>query len=89
MNADILYEIYTLTRDSQASDMTIGLAMYRAQHPGEITQEDDRKIREFMGRYGEELSRTFPDRAAFGAAVEAGLAADAALEQVEGKEQES
>ena len=74
-----LYEIYTLTRDNQANDLTIGLAMYRAQHPGLLTHEEDKAIRAFMGRHGRELSDAFPDRAAFDAAVEAGLAADAAL----------
>lgn len=82
-----LYEIYTLTRDNQAPDLTIGLALYRDQHPDLLTQEEDRTIREFMGRHGQELSEAFPDRAAFDAAVEAGLAADAALEQTDGKEQ--
>lgn len=86
---DHLYAIYTLTRDNQAPDLTTGLAMYRDQHPGLLTQEDDRAIREFMGRHGQELSQAFPDRTAFDAAVEAGLAADAALEQADGKEQES
>lgn len=78
-----LYEIYTLTRENQAPDLTIGLALYRDQHPGLLTQEEDRAIREFMGRHGLELSKAFPDRTAFYDAVEVGLAADTAMKQID------
>ena len=74
-----LYEIYTLTQANQAPDLTIGLAMYRAQHPGLVSQEEDKALREFMGRHGQDLAKAFPDREAFDAAVEAALAEDAAL----------
>ena len=76
-----LYAIYTLTRQAKAPDLTIGLAMYREQNPGLLTQEEDRALRTFMGRHGQALSDAFPDRAAFDAAVEAGLAEDEALSQ--------
>ena len=87
MNADILYEIYTITRDNQANDLTIGLAMYRAQHPGLLTHEEDKAIRAFMGRHGRELSDAFPDRTAFDAAVEACENADD-LEAEEAREKD-
>ena len=78
MNADTLYGIYETTRENHAPDTTIGLAMFKAEHPEvKITHEEDRKIREFMGAYGQELAAAFPDRDAFATAVAAGMAEDA------------
>ncbi|MEM5780685.1 MAG: hypothetical protein AAGU02_06025 [Lawsonibacter sp.] len=77
MNAITLYKIYETTRENQAPDLTIGLAMYKAEHPGVITHEQDREIREFMGRHGQELAKAFPDPEAFAKAVSAGEAEDA------------
>ena len=82
MKMEHLYEVYETTRANQAMDLTIGLAMFKAEHPEiQITQEEDRAMREFMGRYGQELAAAFPNREKFQAAVEAGLARDALLEQ--------
>ena len=77
MNAIKLYGIYETTRANQALDLTIGLAMYKAEHPGVITHEQDREIREFMGRHGQKLAAAFPDPEAFAKAVSAGVAEDA------------
>ena len=77
MNAIVLYKIYETTRANQAPDLTIGLAMYHKDHPGVITHEQDKQIREFMGKHGQELAKAFPDPVAFAAAVASGEAADA------------
>ncbi len=77
MNAIILYNIYETTRANKAPDLTIGLAMYKAEHPGVITHEQDREIREFMGRHGQELAAAFPDPEKFTYAVAACAAEDA------------
>ncbi len=76
MNAIVLYSIYETTRNNKAPDTTIGLAMYKAEHPGVITHEQDREIREFMGRHGQELAKVFPDPEAFARAVADGEAKD-------------
>ncbi|MEA4933371.1 MAG: hypothetical protein VB071_07315 [Lawsonibacter sp.] len=66
MNAIVLYGVYETTHKSHAPDTTIGLAMFKAEHPEvKITQEEDRKIREFMGCHGQELAKAFPDPVAF------------------------
>ncbi|MEA4932936.1 MAG: hypothetical protein VB071_05030 [Lawsonibacter sp.] len=78
MNAITLYGIYETTRKNHAPDTTIGLAMFKAEHPEvKITQEEDKAMREFMGQHGQELAAAFPDRDAFAAAVAAGMAEDA------------
>ena len=70
MNAIILYGIYEATRDNKAPDLTIGLAMYKAEHPEvTITHEEDKAIREFMGKHGQKLAKAFPDPEAFAKAV--------------------
>ena len=71
-----LYDIYALTQAVDAPDLTIGLAHYRERHP-ELTQEEDRTLREFMGRHGQELAKAFPHWTQFAAAVEAAQARDA------------
>lgn len=76
MNAITLYNIYEVTRKNQAPDLTIGLAMFKAENPGVITHEEDKAFREFMGRYGRELAGAFPDRDKFAAAVAEGIAED-------------
>lgn len=78
MNAIVLHEIYSITRENKLPDLTIGLAMFKAEHPEvTITHEEDKAIREFMGRHGQELAAAFPDRDAFAKAVAAGMVEDA------------
>ena len=64
MNANILFEIYEITRDKEQSDLVFGLAMYKVDHP-EITYEEDKAIREFMGRHGQKLAKAFPNKEKF------------------------
>ena len=76
MNAITLYEIYTITRENKLPDLTIGLAMYHEKHPGVITHEQDKQLREFMGKHGQELAKAYPDPVAFAKVVAAGVTAD-------------
>ena len=74
----MLYELYEITEKNDAPDLaTVGMAMLREKHP-EITHEEDRAMREFTGRHGQELAAAYPDREAFEAAVAAGVAEDEA-----------
>lgn len=79
MKANTLYGIYESTRANQVPDLTIGLAMYKDEHPEDpISHEEDKAIREFIGRHGQELAQAFvagPD--AFAEAVAACEAKDA------------
>jgi len=76
MNTEMLYELYEITEKNDAPDLaTVGMAMLREKHP-EITHEEDRAMREFTGRHGQELAAASPDKEAFEAAVEAGIQAD-------------
>lgn len=88
MNANTLYGIYETTRENQAPDLTIGLAMYKDEHPEDpIPHEEDKAIREFIGRHGQKLARAFvagPD--AFAEAVAACEAEDAEKAAQEARE---
>ena len=75
-----LYDIYALTQAAGAPDLTVGVALYRERHP-ELTQEEDRALREFMGRHGQELAKAFPHWTVFAAAEEAAQARDAKAAQ--------
>ncbi|MEA4934812.1 MAG: hypothetical protein VB071_14705 [Lawsonibacter sp.] len=78
MNAIIVYDIYKTTREHKAPDTTIGLALYKDEHPEvTISKQEDKAIREFMGQHGEALAKAFPDPVAFFKAVEDGVAKDA------------
>lgn len=81
MNTELLYELYEITEKNDAPDLaTVGMAMLREKHP-EITHEEDRAMREFTGRHGQELAAAYPDREAFEAAVAAGVAEDEAAKE--------
>ncbi|MEA4933459.1 MAG: hypothetical protein VB071_07770 [Lawsonibacter sp.] len=81
MNAIILYNVFETTAKNDAPDTTIGLAMFKAEHPEvKISHEEDRKIREFMGQHAEALGEAFPDRDAFAKAVADCEAKDKAAE---------
>ena len=70
MNAIVLYGIYDTTRINKCNDLTIGLAMYKAEHPEvAISHEEDKAIREFMGRHGQKLAAAYPDPVKFADAV--------------------
>lgn len=77
MDAKILYKVYETTKEKNAPDLTLGLAILKDEHPEmKITHEQDKNIREFIGRHGQELAAAFPDKEAFEAAVAAGIKAD-------------
>ena len=77
MDAKILYDIYTITRDMGLKDLTFGLGQYHADHPGAISHDQDKAIREFMGRHGKALSKAYPGGyEAFCVAVASGIAED-------------
>lgn len=60
MNPITLYGIYEATRDNKALDLTIGLAMFQAEHPDvTISHEEDKAIREFIGKHSKELADGF------------------------------
>ena len=78
MNTEMLYELYEITEKNDAPDLaTVGMAMLREAHP-EITHEEDKAMRDFTGRHGQELAAAYPDKEAFEAAVAAGVAEDEA-----------
>lgn len=72
MNTNILYDIYTINRETEGEDLAVSLAKYKAARPGAVSHEDDKAIREFVGAYGPELACAFDQgREAFEAAVDA------------------
>ena len=79
MNANYIYDIFETTRKNDAPDLTIGLAMLRAEKPIPEGMTDD-GIREFLGRHYEALVDAFKagDREAFAEAVAACEAEDTA-----------
>ena len=81
MNADYIYDIFETTRENNAPDLNVGLAMLRESKP--IPEGmTDRDIREFMGRHYEKLVAAYraKDRYVFGAGVAACVAADSAVQ---------
>lgn len=70
MNANILYNIYTLCANEGHVDIaTIGMAKFRAMHP-EITDSEAKAIREFVGKHGKALAKAFHDKDKFTKEVE-------------------
>lgn len=59
MNASVLYEIYQDTRNYNFKDLTQGVGQYHADHPGQLSHEEDKAIREFVGRHGQRLAVAF------------------------------
>nr|DAF20365.1 MAG TPA: hypothetical protein [Caudoviricetes sp.] len=71
MNTNILYDIYTINRETEGEDLTISLAKYQAEHQGAVSQEEARALREFVGRHGKALAVAFrKGKAAFTAVAE-------------------
>lgn len=76
-----LYDVFALCAEKDCNDLTIALAMFKADHPeADITHEKDKEMRGFMALHYEELVDAFKahDRAAFDAAVAAMIEADKA-----------
>lgn len=77
MNTNKLYNIYETNREHSFHDLIIGLAQFKSDHPGTVSQEEDKAIRQIIGAHGPELAKAFPDREKFAAAVAEGMAEDA------------
>lgn len=63
MKANTLYDIFETTKKNGAPDLTIGLAMLRAERH-DITDDEDKAMREFIGRHYDVLVaayKTGPD----------------------------
>lgn len=71
MNTNTLYEIYTINKQTPGEDLTISMAKFQSEHPGEVSHEEAKTIREFVGRHGKTLAVAFrKGKAAFQAVVE-------------------
>ena len=70
MNTNILYEIYTINKQTPGEDLTISLAKFQAEHQGAVSHEEAKAMREFVGRHGKALAVAFrKGKAAFTAWV--------------------
>lgn len=77
MNTNILYDIYTINRETEGEDLTISLAKYQAEHQGAVSHEEARAMREFVGRHGKALAMAFrKGKATFQAVAEVLYAED-------------
>ena len=71
MNTNTLYDIYTINHQTPGEDMTISLAKFQAANPGEVSHEETRAMREFVGKHGKALAVAYrKGKAAFQAVVE-------------------
>lgn len=76
MNAIILYGIFETNRKHNFSDLNIGLAQYRVDHP-EITDDEAKEIIAFIGHHYDELVKGYAEGpVAFSDAVAACIEAD-------------
>ena len=72
MNTNILYDIYTINHQTPGEDLTISMAKFQAEHPGAVSHEEAKTIREFIGKHGKTLAVAYrKGKAAFTAVVEA------------------
>ena len=71
MNTNILYEIYTINKQTPGEDLTISLAKFQAEHQGAVSHEEAKAMREFIGKHGRALAVAFhKGKATFQAVVE-------------------
>ena len=71
MNTNTLYDIYTINKQTPGEDMTISLAKFQAEHPGEVSHEEAETLREFVGKHGKTLAMAYrKGKAAFTAVAE-------------------
>ena len=71
MNTNILYEIYTINKQTPGEDLTISLAKFQAEHPGAVSHEEAKTLREFVGKHGKTLAVAYrKGKAAFTAVAE-------------------
>ena len=77
MNTNILHEIYTINKQTPGEDLTISLAKFQAEHPGAVSHEEAKTLREFIGKHGKTLAVAFrKGKAAFEAVAEVLYAED-------------
>lgn len=57
MNAQILYEIFQTTKTNNLSDLFVGLAWYK--NLKYLTIENEKQLREFIGKHYNELVKAF------------------------------
>ena len=69
MDAKFLYEVFQETEKNGFPDLMLGVAAAQAEHP--IPHEEDKAVREFIGRHYDALVEAYKlrDRAAFDAVV--------------------
>ena len=71
MNTYILFNIYTINKQTPGEDMTISIAKFQAEHQGAVSDAEAKTIREFIGKHGKTLAAAFrKGKAAFQAVVE-------------------
>ena len=71
MNTNTLYDIYKLNHETESEDLTISMAKFQAEHPGAVSHEEARAMREFIGKHGKTLAVAYrKGKAAFTAVVE-------------------
>lgn len=77
MNTNTLYDIYTINHQTEGEDLTISMAKFQAEHPGEVSHEEAKTLREFVGKHGKTLAVAFrKGKAAFQAVAEVLYAED-------------
>lgn len=77
MNTNTLYDIYTINKQTPGEDLTISLAKFQAEHPGAVSHEEARAMREFVGKHGKTLAVAYrKGKAAFQAVAEVLYAED-------------
>lgn len=77
MNTNILYDIYTINRQSENEDLTVSMAKFQAQLPGVLPHDGAKAMREFIGRHGKTLAVAFrKGKAAFEGVAEVLYAED-------------
>ena len=71
MNTNTLYGMYTINKQPPGEDLTISLAKFQAKYPDEVSHEEAKTIREFIGKHGKTLAVAFrKGKAAFTAVAE-------------------
>lgn len=71
MNTNTLYEIYTINKQTTGEDLTVSMAKFQAEHPGAVSHEEAKTIREFIGKHGKTLAVAYrKGKAAFQAVAE-------------------
>ena len=71
MNTNTLYDIYTINKQTPGEDLTISLAKFQAEYQDEVSHEEAKTLREFVGKHGKTLAVAFrKGKAAFQAVAE-------------------